>query len=164
MFLKSVYFITIFFITLFSFPLVPLSSSLSPILSKCFNHINEDLFYRSAKFYKRDKYRSAKFYGINKFLVTATAYTPCKFECDDTPFITASGKTVRDGIIAVSRDLHKILPFGSKVKINNEIYTVDDLMNRRWKKRIDFFVWSKSSARAFGKRQVVMEILQRGKI
>lgn len=175
MFVKSIYFITIFSITLFSFPLVPLNSNLSPILSKCFNSIDGNLLYGRKKlcntitpFGMRRSLNSIDgdllYYRSNKFLVTATAYTPCKSECDDSPFITASGKTVRDNIIAVSRDLYKILPFGSEVKINNKIYIVDDLMNRRWKKRIDFFVWSKERARAFGKRKVVMEILTKAKI
>ena len=41
--------------------------------------------------------------------VTITAYSPRKGETDNTPFITASNKRVREGIIALSRDLEEEL-------------------------------------------------------
>jgi 3D (Asp-Asp-Asp) domain-containing protein len=51
-------------------------------------------------------------------------------------------------IIAVSRDLLKQFPFHSLVRIKNSgrfdgIYSVEDLMNKRYQKRIDVLVGSK---------------------
>ncbi|MDI6785484.1 MAG: 3D domain-containing protein [bacterium] len=159
---KYVYFVLVLFISLVIFPFEPLNNSLSPILAKCFNSVPNSLYNEDTLAYRisniKTKHTLKKYYD-KKYYVTATAYTPSIFECDSSPFITASGRKVRDGMIAVSRDLYKILPFGSKVRIKNKIYIVEDLMNKRWKKRIDFFMWSKESARTFGKRSVVIEVL-----
>lgn len=48
-------------------------------------------------------------------------------QTDDTPFITASGQHVRDGIVA-----NNCLPFGTSVIIGGRTYTVEDRMNRRY--------------------------------
>lgn len=153
---KYLFFISSFLVFLASFPIVPLNSNLSPILIKCFNCLDDKLVIK----FNRLNNKLLLYAAINKILVTATAYSASKSECDDTPFITASGKNVRSNIIAVSRDLYKSLPFGSKVKINNKIYIVDDLMNKRWKKRIDFFMWSKSQAKTYGNRKVIMQVME----
>ena len=90
--------------------------------------------------------------------VIATAYTPREEETDSTPWITASGTTVREGIIAAN-----FLPFGTKVKIGNKIYTVEDRMNRRFTKtipeRIDLAFLSLEKARKFGKKKMEIEVL-----
>ena len=43
--------------------------------------------------------------------VVVTAYSSTVWQTDDTPFITASGTTVRDGIVAAN-----FLPMGTKVR------------------------------------------------
>jgi 3D (Asp-Asp-Asp) domain-containing protein len=84
-------------------------------------------------------------------LVTVTTYTPSIDECDSTPDITASGFKIdtlnpkRHKIIAVSRDLKHKWKFGTKIKVTgvgkyNGIYTIKDVMNKRYKKRIDILV------------------------
>ena len=84
-----------------------------------------------------------------------TAYTARKAETDSTPFITASNKRVREGIVA-----NNCLPIGSKVKINNKIYTVEDRMNRRYGcAYFDIFHWSLVEARNFGRQSLKIVLL-----
>jgi len=84
-------------------------------------------------------------------VVTVTTYTPSVEECDSTPHITASGFKIdtlnpkRHKIIAVSRDLKRKWKFGTKIRItgmgkHNGTYIVKDVMNKRYKKRIDILV------------------------
>ena len=49
---------------------------------------------------------------IIKVLGLITGYSSTPQETEDTPFLTASGKKVRDGIVA-----NNFLPFGTKIKI-----------------------------------------------
>jgi len=83
--------------------------------------------------------------------VTLTTYSPTSQECDSTPHITASGFKInlknpkKHRIIAVSRDLKKKWKFGTRVRIKNAgkyngIYTVKDVMNKRYKNRIDLLI------------------------
>jgi 3D (Asp-Asp-Asp) domain-containing protein len=92
---------------------------------------------------------------ITPEIVTVTAYTPSVEECDSTPDITASGFKIdtlnpgRHKIIAVSRDLKRKWKFGTKIKIvgigkYSGIYTIKDVMNKRYKKRIDILVGKQS--------------------
>lgn len=81
-------------------------------------------------------------------IVTATVYNAEPGQTDDTPFITASGYRINPKklpkIIAVSRDLEKIIPLGSVVRIkgtaHDGIYRVEDRMHHRWKNKIDILV------------------------
>ncbi len=84
-------------------------------------------------------------------IVTVTTYSITEAETDSTPLITASGFKINPNnpkkhrIIAISRDLKRKYKFGQKVKIENAgkyngIYTVRDLMNPRWKKKIDILI------------------------
>jgi len=88
---------------------------------------------------------------VTPIIVTATTYRPTEGETDTTPNITASGFKIdlnnpkRHKIIAVSRDLKRKWPFGSKVYIkgvgkHDGIYIVRDVMNKRYKKRIDILI------------------------
>lgn len=88
-----------------------------------------------------------------------TAYTSTVDQCDDSPFIAASGKHVYDGMIAANW-----LPFGTKIKIpslyGDKIFTVDDRMNKRYGfGRMDMWLdTSKTEARKFGVKRVEVEI------
>jgi 3D (Asp-Asp-Asp) domain-containing protein len=84
-------------------------------------------------------------------IVTMTTYKATETETDSTPNITASGFKIdtknakRHKIIAVSRDLKRKLKFGSKVRIEGAgkysgTYVVKDVMNKRYKKRIDILI------------------------
>ena len=83
--------------------------------------------------------------------VTLTTYTSSEKETDSTPNITASGfkidtlNPMKHRIIAVSRDLKKKWKFGTKVRITGAgkydgTYYVRDVMNKRYKKRIDILI------------------------
>ncbi len=93
-----------------------------------------------------------------KMTVIATAYTPRPEETDSTPYITAAGTKTREGVIAANW-----LPFGTKVKIDGKVYTVEDRMNSRYTAafpaRIDIVFNSLEKARKFGKQKIEIEIL-----
>jgi 3D (Asp-Asp-Asp) domain-containing protein len=84
-------------------------------------------------------------------VVTATTYTVSAEETDSTPLITASGFKLdslnpkKHKIIAVSRDLKRKYKFGQKVRVKGAgkldgIYTVRDVMAKRWRKKIDILI------------------------
>ena len=84
-------------------------------------------------------------------IVTLTTYSTTEGETDDSPNITASGFEIDDDnpkkhrIIAVSRDLKRKLRFGEKVILSNAgrfngIWYVRDLMNNRFKNKIDVLI------------------------
>jgi 3D (Asp-Asp-Asp) domain-containing protein len=84
-------------------------------------------------------------------VVTLTTYKSVGSETDSHPRITASGFKIskknpkKHRIMAVSRDLKKKYPFGTKLKIKNAgkyngEYVVEDVMNKRYKKRIDILI------------------------
>ena len=89
--------------------------------------------------------------GIEPDIVTVTTYSPTVEQTDSTPLITASGFEInpanpkKQRIIAVSRDLKKKYKFGKKVRITgigklSGTYTIRDVMNKRYKKRVDILI------------------------
>jgi 3D (Asp-Asp-Asp) domain-containing protein len=91
--------------------------------------------------------------------VHITAYNPVPGQTDDTPFITASADYVRDGIVALSRDLERTLEleFGDIVVLETRDgeflgeFEFQDRMNKRWRNKVDIFMWKVKDARKFGK-------------
>jgi 3D (Asp-Asp-Asp) domain-containing protein len=86
---------------------------------------------------------------ITPEIVTLTTYKASESETDSTPNITASGFKItnpkKHRIIAVSRDLKKKYKFGQKIRITNAgkyngTYRVHDVMNKRYKNRIDILI------------------------
>ena len=85
-------------------------------------------------------------------IVTATIYHADPKQCNADYLTTASMKKINSKSpgshrwIAVSRDLEPLgFVFGAKVCVEGAgemdgIWTVEDRMNKRWKKRIDFLV------------------------
>jgi 3D (Asp-Asp-Asp) domain-containing protein len=84
-------------------------------------------------------------------IVTLTTYTIDPLQTDSTPLITASGFKLdsinprRHRVIAVSRDLKRKLKFGDKVRLSNAgrfngVWYVRDLMNKRFKNKIDILI------------------------
>ena len=94
--------------------------------------------------------------------VVVTAYNPEVEQCDADPFIAASLRRVRPGTIAVSRDLFDAgWVFGKKVRIDGiGIFEINDLMNARYEKRIDIFMWDRSQAVSFGKGRYKAALLE----
>ncbi len=93
---------------------------------------------------------------------TVTAYSPTERECDDTPFLAASGRRPKVGTVAVSRDLfYSGWVFGSRIYIEGlGIYRINDLMHPRWENRIDVFLESERLARRFGRREARAVLLK----
>jgi 3D (Asp-Asp-Asp) domain-containing protein len=86
---------------------------------------------------------------ITPEIVTLTTYKASESETDSTPNITASGFKITNAkkhrIIAVSRDLKKKYKFGQKIRITNAgkyngTYRVHDVMNKRYRNRIDILI------------------------
>jgi 3D (Asp-Asp-Asp) domain-containing protein len=86
---------------------------------------------------------------IKPEIVTLTTYKASEGETDSTPNITASGFKItnpkKHKIIAVSRDLKKKYKFGQKIRITgagkyNGTYRVHDVMNKRYRNRIDILI------------------------
>ena len=88
-----------------------------------------------------------------------TAYTSLADETDDTPFITADGSYVHDGVVATN-----LLPFGAKVMIpslfGDKIFTVDDRMSKRLMNNIDIWMGTKAAALVFGAHTAKVVVLQ----
>ena len=84
-------------------------------------------------------------------LVTVTTYTISEGQTDSTPLITASGYKLdsinpkKQRVIAISRDLKRKYKFGQMVRVKGAgkldgVYTVRDLMAKRWTKKIDILI------------------------
>ncbi len=90
--------------------------------------------------------------------VWVTAYSSTPEETDDTPFITAQGTMVRDGIIAAN-----FLPFGTKVQIpslfGDKIFVVEDRMHRRKTNNVDIWMPTKMDALQFGAHKAQIAVL-----
>lgn len=89
--------------------------------------------------------------------VTVTAYSPIVEECDDTPFITAFNKRVKEGTIAISRDLEKMgWRVGDKISLGDlGVFVVWDRMHPRWSNRVDIFFHDSTTAKKFGRQDVM---------
>jgi len=83
---------------------------------------------------------------------TITAYASVPGETDDSPFITADGSHVADGIVAANW-----LKFGTHIRIpqlsGDKIYTVHDRMNKRFSDRVDVWVDSVAKESTVGLRR-----------
>ncbi|MFA5052197.1 MAG: 3D domain-containing protein [Patescibacteria group bacterium] len=90
--------------------------------------------------------------------ITVTAYSSTVDQCGSTPFTTASGTQVRDGIIAAN-----FLPIGTKIRFpdqfGDKIFVVEDRMAARYNQRADIWMPNRELAKQWGVRHVRMEIL-----
>src|SRR3989344_3222951 len=96
--------------------------------------------------------------AVKTYVVSASAYSSSVDETDDTPFITARGTYVHDGIVAAN-----FLPFGTAIKIpaiyGNKIFVVEDRMNSRYNLNVDLWFPSKALAKQFGRKTITIEIV-----
>jgi 3D (Asp-Asp-Asp) domain-containing protein len=100
-------------------------------------------------------------------MVTVTMYHPVPNQTDATPYITASGFQLnrknpkKHRIIAISRDLRKKLNFGDTVilqgigKWDGE-YVVHDVMNKRFRNRIDILINPNDDATMFKEAKLMI--------
>jgi len=93
-----------------------------------------------------------------KIEVIATAYSSRECETDDTPFITASNKKVRWGIIAMDK-----VPFGTKVYIPyfKKTFVVEDRGSAIKGNRIDIWFPSTQEAYKFGVKKLICYVIGR---
>jgi len=87
-----------------------------------------------------------------------TAYSSTVAQCDSTPFITASGTQVRDGVVACN-----FLAFGTKIRLpemyGNKIFVVEDRTHPRNGHKIDIWYSDERTAIDFGVKVLEVEIL-----
>lgn len=103
-------------------------------------------------------------------MVFATAYSSDAAQTDATPFITATGTRTRPGVLAVSRDLLRTYPYGTRVRLedpsgrnpwlSNRVFIVEDTMNPRFTNRIDVWMGSRAQALQWGGRSIRMTALK----
>ncbi|TRZ81666.1 hypothetical protein D4R86_02320 [bacterium] len=96
--------------------------------------------------------------GVSYCLTTVTAYSSTADQTDSSPFITANGKRVGEGIVACN-----FLTFGTKVKFpelyGNQVFSVEDRMAVKNDHKIDIWLPSRNEAKQFGIQQLKVEIL-----
>ena len=79
-----------------------------------------------------------------------SAYNAEVGQTDSDPFTMASGKKVFEGAVA-----NNCLPFGTKVKVGEKIYEVQDRMNSRYDcDHFDIYMESYDDAIKFGRKQL----------
>lgn len=91
----------------------------------------------------------AGYLTIEDHTATVTGYSSTSDQTDGDPFVTASNKQVRWGYVAAN-----FLPFGTKVRIpelfGDQVFQVEDRMNRRYTDRMDIWFPSRTRATQFG--------------
>lgn len=77
--------------------------------------------------------------------ITITSYNNKAEQTDDTPHIMASNRMVYEGAVAISRDLKSKydLKYGDILEHSTRFFVIEDLMNERYKNRIDIFSFDK---------------------
>jgi 3D (Asp-Asp-Asp) domain-containing protein len=92
---------------------------------------------------------------VTMSIVTVTAY----HHCPGSKGITASGRRVQRGMLAVSHDLRKNLElkFGDKVLLHGMgVFEFQDLMASRWHKKVDVYLDNQRKASRFGVKHYVV--------
>lgn len=96
--------------------------------------------------------------SAKSYVVVASAYSSTIDQTDSTPFITAHGTHVRDGIMATN-----FLPFGTIVRIpdvfGEKTFVVEDRMHTRFSDRVDIWFPTRAEALEFGLQRVTIEIV-----
>lgn len=95
-----------------------------------------------------------------KIRVVVTAYSSTIGETDDSPFVTAAGTWVKEGIVA-----NNMLPFGTKIRIpelyGDKVFIVEDRMHRRkGYYHVDIWFASYEEAKNFGAERTFIEVLE----
>ncbi|MFC4454924.1 hypothetical protein [Deinococcus sonorensis] len=98
-------------------------------------------------------------------VVRSTAYNSTPGQTDNSPYITATGTRVRFGTVALSRDLLRRFPYGSKITIEDlsgrynallkgRIFVVEDTMHPRMVNTVDVWMGTRSEALQWGTRNI----------
>lgn len=106
-----------------------------------------------------DKEQTKKVLAQKTYRATVTAYSSTFDQTDDSPFITANGTYVYDGIVACN-----FLPFGTRVKFpevyGDKIFIVEDRMAKKNSHKLDIWMPSRSLALQFGVKSLAFEIVE----
>lgn len=116
------------------------------------------------------------------FTLRATAYNSLRGQTDSTPFVTATGARTRWGVVALSRDMLRRIPYGSKIKIEDlgsfssgrgrgafnrtlsqTVFVVEDTMHPRKSAQVDVWFPARSQALSWGVRKVRITVLELGR-
>ena len=96
--------------------------------------------------------------GVRRVTAHLTAYSSTPDQTDDTPFTTAAGTRVRDGVVAAN-----FLPLYTRIKIpevfGEKVFVVEDRMARRFQDRVDIWFPDRASARKFGIKKAEIVVL-----
>lgn len=127
------------------------------------NRTSLDYFYRWTRSIEEAEKKEIKV--LKTYTVRATGYSSTPDQTDSTPFITASGTYVRDGIIAANVYANgRRIPFGTLIRIpevyGDKIFVVEDRMHARYKNNIDIWFPERQLAREFGSKKVTIEIVE----
>jgi 3D (Asp-Asp-Asp) domain-containing protein len=126
--------------------------------------------------------RSTSSRGLASMTVRSTAYNSQAAQTDRTPFITATGARTRFGVVALSRDLLRRIPYGSLLRIEDMggygsgrgrgtfnrmlsgvSFVVEDTMHPRKVNTVDVWMASRRTALQWGKRQIRITVLRYGR-
>lgn len=106
--------------------------------------------------------------------VVVTAYSSTPAQTDGDPTVTATGQSVRPGILAVSRDLLETqLPYGTQVRIaeiradeegcggypTSTVFEVQDTMAASIQNQVDIWMPSLDEALAWGRCVATLEVV-----
>jgi 3D (Asp-Asp-Asp) domain-containing protein len=95
---------------------------------------------------------------VDEIYIRITGYSSTPDQTDGSPFITADGTTVYDGLFAAN-----FLNFGTQIEIPDYFgckkFTNHDRMNKRYPSNIDIWFPNRQSALDFGSRILRVEIL-----
>ena len=96
--------------------------------------------------------------GIQPIKVPVTMYSSEIGQTDATPYITASGRRVCDGIVACN-----LLPFGTRLVIEgfDVVFVVQDRLAPKYSDRIDIWTSNTQVAKLWGKQTLRVWILDR---
>jgi 3D (Asp-Asp-Asp) domain-containing protein len=90
--------------------------------------------------------------------VIVTAYSSTPDQTDSTPFTTASGTEVREGVVAANW-----LPIGAYVRLpeiyGERILVVEDRMHPKNGHKLDVWMPTREAAKQFGVKRLLVEIL-----
>ncbi len=139
------------------------SISLQNELNRVVNHLTEVRFIQAYEEAMRLRELTPREVPSRVMLVRATAYSSTPDQTDDSPFITANGLQVYDGLIAAN-----FLRHGTRIKIpelyGEKIFTVNDRMNPRYSHgAIDIWMKNRELAEQFGAQFVTIEVYDKKK-
>ncbi|HWG84649.1 MAG TPA: hypothetical protein VNT60_04115 [Deinococcales bacterium] len=112
--------------------------------------------------------------NLASFLLMATGYNSLRGQTDSTPFITATGARTRFGVVALSRDMLRRIPYGSQVVIEDlsgrytsmlrgMTFVVEDTMHPRKTGQVDIWFPAYRQAISWGKRRVRLTVVRYGR-